>query len=135
MMRFFFKTSLQTILIFTLMLAITGCSNSPQSAQRKIDKIAKDIKTELPKMLDNDTRLVSVYTKKLELVSEYELINYEPTETSSSLIKKKIEFYLKKQVCPDIKIELLDKGISSRYIYKAKNGEILLDWLLSPGDC
>ena len=135
MMRFIFTSSLQAILILAISLAITGCSNSPQSAQNKIDKIAKDIKAELPKMLDSDTRIINVYTKKLELVSEYELVNYEPTETENLKIKNKIELYLKNQVCRGIKKELLSKGVSSRYIYKGNNGQIIGEWLISPGDC
>ena len=135
MMRFIFTSSLQAILILAISLAITGCSNNPQSAQNKIDKIAKDIKAELPKMLDSDTRIINVYTKKLELVSEYELVNYEPTETENLKIKNKIELYLKNQVCRGIKKELLSKGVSSRYIYKGNNGQIIGEWLISPGDC
>jgi hypothetical protein len=116
-------------------LLMTACSNSPQSAQKKIDKIAQDMKAELPKMLDSDTKLVSVYTAELELVSEYELVNYEPTGTENQKIKDKIELFLKTQVCMEIKKELLGKGISSRYIYKGNGGQILVDRLISPGDC
>ena len=116
-------------------VSVAACSNSPQSAQKKIEKIAQDMKAELPKMLDRDTKLVNVYTDKLELVSEYELVNYEAAETEEQKIKNKIEVYLKREVCPGIKKELLNKGISSRYIYKGKDGRIIGDWLVSPGDC
>ncbi len=122
----------------TLLLAgllMTACSNSPQSAQKKIDKIAQDMKAELPKILDRDTKLVKVYTAELELVSEYELVNYDPTGTENQKIKNKVELYLKMQVCPEIKEELLGMGISSRYIYKGNDGQVLVNRLISPGDC
>ena len=72
-----------------------GCSNSQQSAQEKIDKNAKDIKPELPKMLDAETKLVNVYTKKLEIVSEYELLKLKAGDGDNQKTKDKIERYLK----------------------------------------
>ena len=118
-----------------LVFAIIGCSDSPQSAQKKIDKIANEMQPQLPKMLDKDTRLVNVYTKQLELVSEYELVNYNPEESDDQKTRNKIELYLTRQVCPNIKKELLGKGISARYIYKGNNGQTIVDRVLLPGDC
>lgn len=112
-----------------------GCSNSQQSAQDKIDKIAKDIKPELPKMLDAETKLVNVYTKKLEIVSEYELLKLKAGDGDNQKTKDKIERYLKNKVCPEIKGGLLNKGISTRYISKGNEGEVIVDKLLSAGDC
>lgn len=116
-------------------LLLTACSNSPQAAQNKIEQMAQNMKAELPKMLDSDTKLVNVYTKKLVLVSEYELVNYKPSTTENKKVKSKIGAYLKIQVCPGIKKELLSRGISARYIYKANDGQTLGDWLITPGDC
>ena len=132
---FTIKNSFLFLALLLVGLLMTACSNSPQSAQNKIDKIAQDMKAELPKMLDSDTKLVNVYTAELELVSEYELVNYEPTGTENQKIKDKIELFLKTQVCMEIKKELLGKGISSRYIYKGNGGQILVDRLISPGAC
>lgn len=129
------KNSLLFLSVLLLTFFLTACSNTPQSAQNKIDKLAKDMQAELPKMLDRDTKLTNVYTKELELVSEYELVNYESSEAENQKIINKIELYLKTQVCPGIKKELLSRGISSRYIYKGKNGQIIGDWLVAPGDC
>lgn len=128
----------KTFLFLTLLLVISlisACSNTPRSAQKKIDKIAQEMKAQVPKMLDSDTKLVNVFTRKLELVSEYELVNYKPTETENQKIKNKIELYLQKTVCPGIKKKLLSTGASSRYIYKGNDGQIIGDWLISPGDC
>ena len=86
-------------------------------------------------MLDRDTSLVNVYTRKLELVSEYELVNYDSGESDNKKVKRKIEAYLKTQVCPGIKKELLSRSISSRYIYKDNAGRVIGDWLIAPGDC
>ena len=132
---FYNKSSFFFLALLLVGLFLAACSNSPQSAQKKIDKIAQDMKAELPKMLDRDTKLVNVYTKKLELVSEYELVNYESTETVNQRIINDIELYLKNQVCPGIKKEMLSRGISSRYIYKDKDRQVIVDRLLSPGDC
>ena len=132
-MHFLNRNFFHVLFTLLIILSIVGCSNSQQSAQSKIDKIAKDIKAELPKMLDADTKLVNVYTKELELVSEYELVNYKTDNTDNQ--KNKIEFYLRNKVCPGIKDELLNKGISSRYIYKESKGKVILDKLLSPSDC
>jgi len=123
-----------TALMFFLILS-AACSNSPQSAQKKIDTLAKNMKAELPKMLDRDTKLINVYTRKLELISEYELVNYKPTESGNQNIKNKIKLYLKTQVCPAIKDDLLNDGISSRYIYKGKDSQVIGEWLIAPGDC
>ena len=116
-------------------LLLTSCSNSPQAAQSKIDKIAQNTQAELPKMLDRDTSLVNVYTRKLELVSEYELVNYESSESGNKKVRSKIEAYLNIQVCPGIKKELLSRGISSRYIYRDNDSRVIGEWLIVPGDC
>jgi hypothetical protein len=134
-MRFSSRVSPYLKVICLLCLLFVACSCSLRSEQEIIDKMAQDIQAELPKKLDADTMLVNVYTKELELVSEYELVNYTPTESDREAVKDQIESYLNTQVCPGIKKELLGKGISSRYIYKAKSGEVVLDALLSPGDC
>ena len=134
-MRYFHKRFPLVLAAIFLVFAIISCSDSPQSAQKKIDKIANDIQPQLPKMLDKDTRLVNVYTKQLELISEYELVNYSPGESDDQSTKNKIELYLTRQVCPNIKQELLGKGISARYIYKGNNGQTIVDRVLSPGDC
>ncbi len=126
---------IHAIIICVISLAVTGCDKSPQAGQNKIDTIAAEMKTQLPKMLDSDTKLVKVYSKKLELVSEYELVNYPVEVSDQDTLKGNIENYLKMQVCPDIKSELLSNGISSHYIYKVKNGEVVLELLLTPGDC
>jgi hypothetical protein len=121
-------------LFITVIFTISGCGNNPQSAQAKIDRIANDMKSELPKTLDSDTKLVNVYTNKLELVSVYELGNFEPNKDITE-VEIKIKSYLKHQVCPSIKKDLLKRGISSRYIYKNKDGQPVVDLILSPGDC
>ena len=132
-MHFLNRNFSHFLFIFLIILSIAGCSNSQQSAQIKIDKIANGMKGKLPKMLDANTKLVNVYTKKLELVSEYELVNHITSDDDNQ--KNKIDFYLKNTVCPGIKKELLSKGISSRYIYKGKEGKVILDRLLSSDDC
>ena len=129
--------STKSLLFLTFLLVVflmAACSNTPQSAQKKIDKIAQEMETRLPQMLDEDTKLVNVYTRKLELVSEYELVNYKASEGENN-IKTKIELYLQKEVCPGIKKKLLNSGVSSRYIYKDNDGRTVGDWLIAPGDC
>jgi hypothetical protein len=132
-MHFLNRNFSHFLFIFLIILSIAGCSNSQQSAQIKIDKIANGMKGKLPIMLDANTKLVNVYTKKLELVSEYKLVNHITSDDDNQ--KNKIDFYLKNTVCPGIKKELLSKGISSRYIYKGKEGKVILDRLLSSDDC
>ena len=123
------------LLVIIMPLAMTGCGNSPQAAQAKIDRMAKDMQANLPKMLDKDTRLVKVYAKKMELVSEYELVNFEMNEENRTPVEVKIKSYLKLQLCPSLKKELLNLGISARYIYKEKNGQTVVDQVLAKGDC
>ena len=132
-MHFLNRNFSHFLFIFLIILSIAGCSNSQQSAQIKIDKIANGMKGKLPKILDANTKLVNVYTKKLELVSEYKLVNHITSDDDNQ--KNKIDFYLKNTVCPGIKKESFSKGISSRYIYKGKEGKVILDRLLSSDDC
>jgi hypothetical protein len=134
-MHFFNRRVFHVFLTLFFLLPTVSCSNSQQSAQNKIDKIAKDIKPELPKMLDAETKLVNVYTKKLEIVSEYQLLKHRVGEADYQKNKDKIESYLKNKVCPEIKGELLNKGISTRYIYKGNEGEVFVDRLLTAADC
>ena len=135
-MKIFSKFS-SVLCIFMIMIAFTiaGCGNSPQSAQAKIDKIANDMKPQLPKVLDSDTRLVKVYTKKLEIISEYELVNYKTSEKDKINPTEKINSYLTTQVCPGIKKELHSLGVSVRYIYKGNDGQLIVNRVLKPGDC
>ena len=123
------------LLVIIMPLAMTGCGNSPQAAQAKIDRMAKDMQANLPKMLDKDTRLVKVYANKMELVSEYELVNFEMNEENRTPVEVKIKSYLKLQLCPSIKKELLNLGVSARYIYREKKGQTVVDQVLTKGDC
>lgn len=134
-MRAIFSISSLAICVSALLLIIGGCSDSQRSAQKKIDTIARNIQEELPKILDSDTKLVKVYTKKLELVSEYELVNFKAPESNIGETKLKIEVYLQKKVCPGIREQLLNRGVSTRYIYKGSDGQLIGDWLIKPGDC
>ena len=127
--------SLLLVFIIILSFVMVGCGRSTQSPQAMIDKMADDMKSQLPKKLDKDTELVNVYTEKMELVSEYELLNFEPNEADKAAIATKIESYLKSQICPGIKKELLSKGVSSKYVYKGKDGQYLFEKILKPGDC
>jgi hypothetical protein len=127
--------ALLLVIIIIISFAMISCGNSSQSAQTIIDRLANDMKSQLPKKLDKDTKLVNVYTKKLEFVSEYELLNFKSTEENKVATETKIEFYLKSQVCPNIKKDLLSKGVSSKYVYKGKDGQYLFEKVLKPGDC
>jgi hypothetical protein len=131
----FCKTFWQALILFPIGLIVAGCDTGSQSAQSKIDKLAFEMNSKLPVMLDSDTKLVNVHTKNLELISEYELVNYQGSEPSKSALKGKLENYLKTQVCSNIKSELLSKGISSRYIYKTNTGAVVLDLVLTKNDC
>ena len=132
-----FSKSSSILCIFMIIISFTmaGCGNSPQSAQAKIDKIANDMKSQLPKVLDSDTKLVKVYTKKLEIISEYELVNYKPGEKDKIKKEEKINLYLTTQVCPSIKKEFLGIGVSVRYIYKGNDGQLIVNRVFKPGDC
>ena len=135
-MSVFFKlSSVLGILMIMISFAMAGCGNSPQSAQAQIDRMAKDMKADLPKMLDKDTKLINVYTGKLELVSEFELVNYEINEENKTAVEAKIKSYLKLQVCPSIKKQLLDQGVSARYLYKDKKDQTVVDQVLTKNDC
>lgn len=114
---------------------MAGCGNNPQSAQAVIDQMANDMKSQLPKMLDKDTRLIDVYTTEMKIVSEYELLNFESTEENKAAAVTKIELYLKSQICPGIKQKLLSKGVSLKYVYKGKNGQYLFEKIFKAGDC
>ena len=123
------------LFMFMISFSMTGCGNNPQAAQAKIDRMAKDMQASLPKMLDKDTKLVKVYANKMELVSEYEMVNFEMNEGNRAAVESKINSYLKLQLCPSIKKELLNLGISARYIYKEKKGQTVVDQVLAKGDC
>jgi len=131
-------TRFQSLLLVSLIIlssTIAGCGKNAQSPQAMIDQMADDMKSQLPKKLDKDTELINVYTEKMELVSEYELLNFEPNEANKAVTATKIESYLKFKTCPNIKKELLSKGISSKYVYKGKDGQYLFEKVLQPGDC
>jgi len=128
---------LSLLLVFTIILsfAMAGCGKNNQSPQAMIDQMAEDMKSQLPKKLDQDTELVNIYTEKLVLISEYKLLNFDSNEANNTTVKTKIESYLESTVCPGIKKELLSKGVSSKYVYKGKDGQYLFEKVLKPGDC
>jgi len=122
------------VLVLTMGLLATGCGNS-QSPQGKIDSLAKQMQSQLPKKLDSNTKLVKVYTKKMELVSEYELLLKPTNEKEDAVLAKKLGAYLHSTVCTNIKNDLLNRGISSQYIYTNTQGKVILEMVLAPGDC
>ena len=125
------------LLVFTIILffSMAGCGQSTQSPQATIDQMAKDMKSQLPKKLDQVTELVNVYTEKMLLISEYKLLNFDSNGANNTNAKTKIESYLESSVCPGLKKELLSKGVSSKYVYKTKDGQYFFEKVLKPGDC
>ena len=117
---------------FLMIVFLISCNNNPQN---KLDKTAEKMNRDLPKQVDSETKLLSVYTNDMEMVFEYELINLTSKEAHKEAIKNSVRPVLQTRTCPELKKQFFKNGVSVRYIYKGSDDGLIMEFLFQPGDC
>lgn len=98
------------------------------------DKINK--RMGLPKMVDNETKLVSVGYAESALIYNYVLVNYNADnvdkEEANRILKESV---LSKGACKQFGKYILNNGLIVRYKYYGKNNGLIANFDIRKDDC
>jgi hypothetical protein len=96
----------------------------------------KKLKAILPLMLDEDTKLENVKTKKKLFQYQYTLVNYTVTDLDVAAFETALTPVVANQACttPDIK-QMMDKGATISFLYNGKDGKEVSTMNVTSADC
>ena len=90
----------------------------------------------LPKMVDNETKLVSVGYAESALIYNYVLLNYNADDVdkgeTSRILKESV---LSKGACKQFGKYILNNGLIVRYRYYGKNNGLIANFDIRKDDC
>lgn len=119
-------------------------SKAKKHEQGKIDRAveefltdtAKNIKSQLPIMVDSDTRLDTVMCLGKKMHYKYTMINYLENKMDKEAFKNEATFTLTKNQCNNKKmVEMLKAGVEYYYVYFDKNGILITTIHISKKSC
>lgn len=97
--------------------------NKTELTSEIMNQVAEDINKELPKMVDSETRLDSVYGEENTLGYKYTLVNTSLSEIDANILSANIRTRIVNSVCttPDMAIYVKNKA-TINYNYYDKDG-------------
>ncbi len=88
-----------------------------------LKKTSKEINSQLPMMVDDETRLDTTIVLDKQLYYKYTLVNVKPDDITDDFLTKELEPVLIKNVCANKDVQLQFKiGVAYNYIYHDNTG-------------
>jgi hypothetical protein len=109
-----------------------------QAETRAIDEAVEKSNMNLPKMLDEDTRLdsASIDQKSKNYYLFATLVNLTFSEIDTAIIDEHFKQNIKPTTCTNSTLRLFfTEGYSINYVYKDKSGSIVREYAIAPTDC
>lgn len=109
-----------------------------QAQERAIDKVVSESNKDLPKMVDEETRLNSVsIDQKLKIYKlNLSLINLMQSEIDLSAVHQAFEKSIKPTTCSNETFSVFfADGYEINYVYKDKSGDVIANFTVNPADC
>lgn len=109
-------------------------SNSQLRNPVNIQQLADQAKSEmnLPLMVDEVTRLDNIVGNGSSIRYEYTLINVDPSQIDSSVIKETIT----NNACTNTKTRnIIDRGVGLEYAYSVENQANIINFTVTKPDC
>jgi len=99
-------------------------------------KITKKINSQLPIMVDPDTRLDTVICYGKQMHYKYTMINYSENESNKKALQNEATSTLAKNHCNNKNtVKMLKMGVEYYYIYFDKNGILIATINISKKNC
>ena len=104
---------------------------------KKISELIKSENKNLPRMVDNETRLDTVTAgSSTQIIYSYTLPNYAASAVSSDWVATAGKTKVTKGVCTDVELQpLLLSGVSLIYVYKGNDDVYINQFQVSKPDC
>lgn len=99
-------------------------------------KIVSDLNSNLPVMVDSETRWDTTAGVNNTIIYFYTIINYQKEEIDPIALKNELSPGIRSQVCtlPDLKT-IRDNGMLMKYSYSDKDGDFIMDIEIDTKTC
>lgn len=106
------------------------------SIEEKLVQLANEMNKNLPKMLDSETTLDTVYTYSGNLQYRYSLVNYSASDIDDNVLHKNMRPSLVEAACSNsTTASFMKEGVSVSYTYFDKSGEYITSINVKHSDC
>ncbi|WOX49080.1 DUF2569 family protein [Aeromonas sp. XH] len=106
------------------------------SIEEKLVRLANEMNKNLPKMLDSETTLDTVYTYSGNLQYRYSLVNYSASDIDANVLHENMRPSLVEAACSNsTTASFMQEGVSVSYIYFDKSGEYITSINVKNSDC
>lgn len=106
------------------------------SIEEKLVQLVNEMNKNLPKMLDSETTLDTVYTYSGNLQYRYSLVNYSASDIDVNVLHKNMRSSLIEAACSNsTTASFMQEGVSVSYIYFDKSGEYITSINVKHSDC
>lgn len=134
------KTLLMVCMFLVLASGVVNAADKQKSSEKDIEKLliegSKKINTQLPTMVDADTRLDTTMVIGNQMHYKYTMINASAKDIDKKATTKELKSMLVANQCgTDNMLKLLRMGVSYHYMYQDKNGNIISTIKVSKKDC
>lgn len=120
---------LMLTIITTLSISSIAAYAEDVTSKEYLTKVAVEVKKklELPKMVDEETKLVDIEGLDKEFKYDYILVNYTTKDLDSDKLIAIMKPQLKETVCNNEKVkkQFLDKGIAVTYSYSGSDNKLI----------
>jgi len=111
-------------------------SSSKQNFNQILIETVSELNSNLPMMVDSETRLDNAVGFNKILKYNNTLINYTANEISPSNIYNALDKKITNSVCTSKEMKIfLDNDITISYSYSGKNGKFIIDITVSKSKC
>jgi uncharacterized protein YxeA len=116
-------------IIATLTVSSVAAYAEDMTSKAYLTKVAQEVKKklELPKMVDEETKLVDIEAFDKEFQYDYILVNYKSKDLDSAKFIAIMKPQLKEAVCNNEKVkkQFLDKGVAVSYSYSGTDNKLI----------
>ncbi|UNP89072.1 DUF2569 domain-containing protein [Aeromonas encheleia] len=106
------------------------------SIEEKLVRLANEMNKNLPKMLNSETTLDTVYTYSGNLQYRYSLVNYSASDIDINVLHKNMRPSLVEAACSNsTTASFMQEGIDVSYTYFDKSGEYITSIKVKHSDC
>jgi hypothetical protein len=104
--------------------------------EEKLIEISKKINSQLPIMVDPDTRIDTTICYGEKMLYKYTMVNYSENELDKSAFKNEMATMLAKNQCNNGNmVKMLKMGVEYYYVYSDKNGTHIATINISKKNC
>jgi hypothetical protein len=129
-------TAVKKLLIVLFLICTPSICNAKFVLEDELIKVADEIQKQLPRMIDEESRLDSIMAIGNDLYYRVTFVNYNADDFDIAKLRKRKELILKHNMCnnEDTKL-LIKKGVSFNYYFFGKDDLAVLKIKINRNKC